>query len=110
MSDYTQKMTDGKSFPTKLSPAGNGEVGDEGINTNAPYGDKKLVPAGKFVQTQLHKGTELDHVVPAETTIRNVRTADLGPEFGRGAVDSSIEIAGEKRSLPKKFLIGGKVD
>lgn len=132
MGDYTQKMTGNRSFPEMPDPSnkpglktipqktkafgafgeqfkGYGEQGDGvEVNTDAPYGNKKLTPAGKFVQQQMYKGTDLNPAAPAETSIRNVREADLGPEFGRGPLDSSIEIAGEKRSLPKKFLPGGR--
>jgi len=129
---YTQDMSGNRSFPEmpdphskpslrnispKATPSGNqsaemagyGEQGDGiEVNTDAPYGNKKLVPAGKFVQNQFHKGTDLSPASPAETSIRNVRVADLGAEFGRGALDGSVEIAGEKRSIGKWLPIGGK--
>ncbi|SRR6266550_3131318 len=132
MGDYTQNMNGNRSFPEKPSPENRpglrtvpqkeksfgafGEqfkgYGEQGIgieiNEEAPHGNKKLVDGGKFVQQQFHKGTDLDHVEPVETSIRNVRVADHGPEFGRGPLEGSIEIAGEKRSLPKKFLPGGR--
>ena len=132
MGDYTQNMNGNRSFPEKPSPtnkpglrtispkatpsgnqsagmSGYGEQGDGiEINAEAPAGNKRLVNGGKFVQQQMYKGTDLNGVSPAETSIRNVRVADLGPEFGRGALDGSIELAGEKRSLPKKFLPGGR--
>lgn len=132
MNDFTQNMAGNRSFPEKPSPdnkpglrtipqkvksfgafgeqfKGYGEQGDGiEVNTEAPHGNKKLVDAGKFVQQQFHKGTDLNAPGIAETSIRNVRLADLGPEFGRGPLDGSIELAGEKRSLPKKFLPGGR--
>ncbi|SRR6266436_5784803 len=132
MGDYTQNMTGNRSFPEKPDPhskpglrtvpqketafgafgeqfKGYGEQGDGiEINDQAPAGNKRPLNGGKFVQQQFHKGTDLNPADPAETSIRNVRLADLGPEFGRGSLDGSIEIAGEKRSLPKKFLMGGK--
>lgn len=133
MANFTQDMAGNRSFPEKPSPsnkpsvrvipqkvtgpggrqsAGMGGYGEQGdgieVNTEAPYGNKKDVPAGKFVQQQMHKGTDLRGVTPAETSIRSVRVADLGPEFGRGPLDGSLELAGEKRSLPKKFLPGGR--
>src|SRR5713226_2177203 len=119
---YTQDMEGNRSFPEKPSPAskpglrtispkvtpsgnqsagmsGYGEQGDGiEINAEAPAGNKRLLNGGKFVQQQFHKGTELDHVTPAETSIRNVRLADLGPEFGRASLNEPLEIAGEKRS------------
>lgn len=132
MGDYTQNMSGNRSFPEKPSPEskpglrtipqkvksfgsfgeqfkGYGEQGDGiEINDEAPAGNKRLLNGGKFVQQQFHKGTDLDAASPAETSIRNVRVADLGAEFGRGPLDGSIELAGEKRSLPKKFLPGGR--
>jgi hypothetical protein len=129
---YTQDMTGNRSFPEKPSPeskpglrtiapkatpsgnqskgmSGYGEQGDGiEINDEAPAGNKRLLNGGKFVQQQFHKGTDLDAVTPAETSIRNVRVADLGAEFGRGSLDGSVEIAGEKRSIGKWLPIGGK--
>src|SRR5882724_8339896 len=112
MGDYTQNMTGNRSFPEKPSPdskpglrtipqqvsgpggnqsagmAGYGEQGDGiEINDQAPAGNKRLINGGKFVQQQMYKGTDLNPADPAETSIRNVRVADLGPEFGRGALD-----------------------
>lgn len=98
--------------PGGRQSAGMGGYGEQGdgveVNTDAPYGNKKLEPAGKFVQTQMYKGTDLNPSKPAETSIRNIRVADLGPEFGRGALDGAEEIAGEKRSLPKWLPVGGR--
>ena len=132
MANFTQDMEGNRSFPEKPNPSnkpslrtvpqkvksfgafgeqfkGYGEQGDGvEVNTEAPYGNKKLTPAGKFVQQQMYKGTDLNPAAPAETSIRNVRVADLGPEWGRGPLDGSVELAGEKRSLPKKFLPGGR--
>jgi hypothetical protein len=88
---------------------GFGEQGDGvEINDEAPAGNVRLLNGGKFVQQQMYKGSDLNPAAPAETSIRSVRVADLGPEFGRGPLDGSIELAGEKRSLPKKFLPGGR--
>jgi len=130
--NFTQDTTSNMSFPERPDPSnkpslrtvpqkvksfgafgeqfkGYGEQGDGiEVNTEAPYGNKKLTPAGKFVQQQMYKGTDLNPAAPAETSIRNVRVADLGPEWGRGPLDGSVELAGEKRSLPKKFLPGGR--
>ena|SRR5579864_389764 len=133
MANFTQDMAGNRSFPEMPNPAnkpslrtipqkavsaggrigeqfkGYGEQGDGiEVNTDAPYGNKKDVPAGKFVQQQFYKGTDLNPAAPAETSIRSVRVADLGPEFGRGPLDGSLELAGAKRSLPKKFLPGGR--
>jgi len=107
--NFTQDTTSNMSFPERPDPSnkpslrtvpqkvksfgafgeqfkGYGEQGDGiEVNTEAPYGNKKLTPAGKFVQQQMYKGTDLNPAAPAETSIRNVRVADLGPEFGRGA-------------------------
>ena len=130
--DFTQSMTGNRSFPEMPSPsrkpalktipqkvkafgnygedfAGYGEQGDGvEVNTDAPYGNKKLTPAGKFVQQQMYKGTDLNPAAPAETSIRDVRVADLGPDFGRGDLDGAVEIAGRSQHLPKWLPIGGK--
>jgi hypothetical protein len=133
MGDYTQNMTGNRSFPERPNPSnkpslnvvpqkgkgpdgsygeqfkGYGEQGDGiEVNDQAPAGNKRPLNGGKFVQQQMHQGTDLNGVSPAETSIRNIRLADLGPEFGRGPLDGSVELAGEKRSLPKKFLPGGR--
>ncbi len=133
MGDYTQHMMGNKSFPEKpspdskpglrsipmkvIGPGGNQSAGFKGygeqgdgieINDEAPAGNKRLQDGGKFVQQQMYKGSSLNAAAPAETSIRNVRVADLGAEFGRGPLDGSLELAGEKRSLPKKFLPGGR--
>jgi len=132
MANFTQDMAGNRSFPPKPSPEqkpslrtvpqkvksfgafgeqfkGYGEQGDGiEVNDQAPAGNKRLQDGGKFVQQQMYKGTDLNPAAPAETSIRNVRVADLGPEFGRGSLEGSLELAGEKRSLPKKFLPGGR--
>jgi hypothetical protein len=133
MSGYTQDMNGNRSFPEIPSPstkptvrvvpqkvtgpggrqsAGMGGYGEQGdgvdMNDQAPYGNKKLLNGGKFVQQQMHAGTDLNPQTPAETSIRNIRVADLGPQFGRGALEGSVEIAGKSQSLPKKFLMGGR--
>lgn len=129
---YTQDMTGNRSFPElpspsnkpslrtispKATPSGNQSAGMAGygeqgdgieVNTDAPYGNKKLVPAGKFVQNQMHAGTDLKNVPVQESMIRDVRVADLGPGFGRGPLEGSVEIAGEKRGLRKWFPTGGR--
>lgn len=130
---YTQDMSGNRSFPELPSPdtkpsvrviaqkvtgpggrqsagmGGYGEMGDGvEVNTEAPYGNKKLVPAGKFVQNQMHAGTDLNGVSPSESSIRSVRVADLGPGFGRGPLEGSVEIAGSKRGLRKWFPTGGQ--
>ena len=129
---YTQDMSGNRSFPEQPSPSnkpalrtvpqkvksfgafgeqfkGYGEQGDDiEKNPSAPLGNTRLLDGGKFVQQQMYKGSDLNGVTPAETSIRNVRVADLGSEFGRGPLDGSVELAGEKRSLPKKFLPGGR--
>lgn len=104
----TQDMNGGKSFPTKLSPVSDGQAGDELINTNAPYGNKKFVPAGKFVQNQGHNGTQLSQPAIHESTTRDIRVADLGPGFGNGPLEGGVEIAGKMQTIPKKFLPGGR--
>lgn len=131
--DFTQTMGGNRSFPEQPDPSrkpalrripqkatgpggrfgeqfqGYGEQGDGvEVNTDAPYGNKKLTPAGKFVQQQMYKGSDLNPAAPAETSIRNVRVGDLGPEFGRGPLEGSLELAGERRSLPKWLPVGGK--
>jgi|SRR2546427_9590879 len=132
MANFTQDMEGNRSFSEKPNPdrkpslrtvpqhvkalgafgeqfKGYGEQGDGiEVNDEAPAGNKRLLNGGKFVQQQLYKGSDLDRATPAETSIRNVRVADLGPEFGRGPLDGGIELAGEKRQLPKKFLPGGR--
>lgn len=130
--DFTQTMGGNRSFPERPDPSskpslrtvpqkvspygkfgeafkGYGEQGDGiDVNTEAPYGNKKLQDAGKFVQQQMYKGTDLNPAAPAETDIRNVRVGDLGAEFGRGPLNEPLEIAGEKRQLGKWLPIGGK--
>lgn len=131
--DYTQSMSGNRSFPEMPSPdrkpavrvvpqkvtgpggrqsAGMGGFGEQGdgveVNTDAPYGNKKLTPAGKFVQQQMYKGSTLNPAAPVETSIRNIRSADLGEGFGRGPLDGGEEIAGEHRSIGKWLPIGGK--
>ena len=130
--NYTQSMSGNRSFPEMPSPdrkpsvrvvpqkaspsghqsAGMGGFGEQGdgveVNTDAPYGNKKLTPAGKFVQQQMYKGSTLNPAAPAETSIRSVRVADLGEGFGRGPLDGSEEIAGESRAIGKWLPIGGK--
>ena len=133
--DFTQSWRGNDSFPERPDPRtppalrtipqknkafgafgeqfkGYGEQGDGvDINDQAPYGNKKTLdqePRQNFVQQQYYKGTDLNPVEPAETSIRNVRVADLGPEFGRGKLDGSMELAGENRSLGKWLPIGGK--
>jgi hypothetical protein len=132
MANFTQDMSGNRSFPEMPNPSnkpglrtvpqkvksfgafgeqfkGYGEQGDGiEINDEAPAGNKRPLNGGKFVQQQFHKGTDLNPAAPAETSIRNIRSGDLGPEFGRGPLDGSVELAGEKRSLPKKFLPGGR--
>src|SRR5579859_4468403 len=132
MPEFTQTMGGNRSFPEKPSPSnkpqlrtvpqkvapygkfgeefkGYGEQGDGiEVNTDAPYGNKKLTPAGKFVQNQMHAGTDLKAVGVQESSIRDVRVADLGPGFGRGPLEGALEIAGEKRGLRKWFPTGGK--
>ena len=133
MANFTQDMAGNRSFPELPDPgrkpsvrvipqkatgpggrqsAGMGGFGEQGdgveINDEAPAGNVRLLNGGKFVQQQMYKGSDLNPAAPAETSIRSVRVADLGPEFGRGPLDGSIELAGEKRSLPKKFLPGGR--
>ena len=129
---YTQDMTGNRGFPErpspdrkpslrvispKATPSGNQSAGMSGygeqgdgieINDEAPAGNMRPLNGGKFVQQQMYKGTDLDAVMPAETSIRNVRVADLGAEWGRGPLEGSVEIAGAKQSLPKKFLPGGR--
>lgn len=130
--DFTQSMEGNRSFPELPSPsrkpslvkvpqkvkafgdfgeqfAGYGEQGDGvEINPDAPAGNKRLLNGGRFVQQQMFKGSDLNPAAPAETSIRSVRVADLGPEFGRGQLDGSVELAGESRALPKWLPIGGK--
>jgi|SRR5579859_186351 len=132
MPEFTQTMGGNRSFPEKPSPSnkpslrtvpqkvapygkfgeefkGYGEQGDGiDINDEAPHGNKKLQDAGKFVQQQMYKGTDLNPAAPAETSIRNVRSGDLGAEFGRGPLNEPLEIAGESRSLGKWLPLGGK--
>ena len=129
---YTQDMHGNRSFPEKPSPEnhpgtklipqkvgafghygeqfkGYGEQGDGvEINAEAPAGNKRLLNGGKFVQQQMYKGSDLNPQTPAETSIRNVRVGDLGPEFGRGPLDGSMELAGEKRTPRKWFPTGGR--
>ena len=109
---YTQNMSGNRSFPERPDPSRKPSYGEMGdgieINDEAPAGNKRLLDGGKFVQQQFHKGTDLNGVTPAETSIRSVRVADLGPEFGRGELNVPLEIAGEKRSLRKWQPLGGK--
>ena len=103
----TQDMNGGKSFPPRKT-SGFGEMGtDIEINTEAPYGNKKFVPGG-FTSNEQHAGTSKTsgNDVP-ECSIRNIRVADLGDSFGHGSLPP-LEIAGAKRSLPKKFMPGGQ--
>jgi hypothetical protein len=132
--NFTQSMGGNRSFPEKPSPStkpalrtipqkaapsgriGEGEwhsgYGEQGdgieVNTDAPYGNKKLLDGGKFVQQQMYKGSDLNPAAPADTDIRNVRSGDLGPEFGRGPLNTPLEIAGEHRTLGKWLPLGGK--
>ena len=132
MSNFSQNMDGNRSFPEKPSPdtapslrkiapkatpsgnqsAGMAGFGEQGIgieiNADAPYGNKKLVDS-PFKQNQGYAGDSLKHSgMPAETSIRNVRTADLGADFGNKPLSGGVEIAGAQRSVPKKFLPGGK--
>jgi hypothetical protein len=130
--DFTQSWRGNQGFPEKPNPdrapslktipqkvksfgaygeqfKGYGEQGDGvEVNDEAPAGNKRLLNGGKFVQQQMHKGTDLSPATPAETSIRSVRVADLGEGFGRGPLEGNVEIAGENRSLGKWLPIGGK--
>ncbi len=103
----TQDMNGGRSFPSRKT-SGFGEMGTEiEINTQAPYGNKKLVST-PFVQNQGHAGSSQPSAIsPQECSTRSVRVGDPGPGFGHGALPP-LEIAGSHRSLPKKFLNGGQ--
>lgn len=130
--NFTQSMSGNRSFPEmpdpgrkpslrtispKATPSGNQSAGMSGygeqgdgieVNTDAPYGNKKLVPSGKFVQQQMYKGSTLNPAAPVETSIRNIRSADLGEGFGRGELSPSEEIAGSQQHIGKWLPIGGK--
>lgn len=132
--DFTQSMDGNRSFPEMPSPSrtpqvkvippkfqsgaqgnsskGMGGFGEQGdgveVNTDAPYGNHKYQES-PFKSNVAYNGSDLKHDgSPAETSIRNVRVADLGPGFGNGPLGGGVEIAGSQRSLPKKFLTGGK--
>ncbi len=127
---YTQDMNGNRSFPEKPSPdakpsirnipsklgpdtwKGHGGYGEQGdgieINDEAPAGNIRPANGGKFVQNQMHAGTDLNAAAPVESTIRDIRVADLGAGFGRGPLEGSLEIAGEKRGLRKWFPTGGR--
>lgn len=130
--NYTQSMDGNRSFPEMPSPsrkpvvkvippkatpsgnqsAGMGGFGEQGedsdYNKEAPHGNQKYQES-PFKSNQGYNGGDLKHDgAPAETSIRNVRSADLGPGFGNGPLSGGVEIAGATRSLPKKFLTGGK--
>lgn len=132
MSNFSQTMDGNRSFPEKpdpnrapslkkiapkMTPFGNASAGFAGYgeqgpgveyNDEAPHGNQKLVDS-PFKQNQGYSGSDLKHDGnPDESSIRSVRVADLGPGFGNGKLEGSVEIAGAKQSLPKKFLPGGK--
>jgi hypothetical protein len=132
VSNFSQTMDGNRSFPEKpdpnstpqlkkiapkMTPFGNQSAGMAGYgeqgegydyNVEAPHGNQKLVDS-PFKQNQGYGGQDPKHLgTPAETSIRNVRTADLGQSFGNGKLDGGVEIAGKNQSIPKKFLPGGK--
>lgn len=134
--NFTQEMDGNRSFPEMPDPGrkaavkvippkfkngmmggaseGMGGYGEQGdgveVNTDAPYGNKKLLDS-PFKPNQAYAGSSFNGKSSQEvqeTSIRSVRVADLGADFGHGSLPGSVEIAGKQQSLPKKFLSGGK--